>query len=294
MSRRHPYALVPGPASDPGGPAAGKPPSANRQPAGVPESWEGAVQSKMSNHLPASDGARSVSLRRLVPLLVLIGGLVLFFALGLGEYLSFEALNERRDWLTSQVERFGLAANLAFVLIYAAATAFSLPFGWVLTVIGGFVFGTLAATLCVILGATVGAVCLFLAARYAFHDLLHAKAGPALLKMERGFKENAFSYLLVLRLVPLFPFWLVNLVPALLGVPLRIYVIATVIGIVPGTFVYASVGNGLGEILAAGGSPDASLIYDADVLIPLLGLALLALLPVAYKAWKGRRDETRS
>jgi uncharacterized membrane protein YdjX (TVP38/TMEM64 family) len=163
----------------------------------------------------------------------------------------------------------------------------------VLTVIGGFVFGTLAATLCVILGATLGAVGLFLAARYAFYDALHAKAGPALRKMEPGFKENALSYLLVLRLVPLFPFWLVNLVPALLDVPLRIYVIATVIGIVPGTFVYASVGNGLGEILAAGKTPDPSLIYDEDVLIPLLGLAFLALLPVLYKAWRARRQRER-
>lgn len=247
----------------------------------------------MSNDPPASGAARRLSLRRLLPLLILLGGLALFFAFDLGRFVNLEAVNAHRDWLTSQVERYGLLANLAFVLIYAVATAFSLPFGWVLTVIGGFVFGTLVATLCVILGATVGAVGLFLAARYAFYDALHAKAGPALKKMEQGFKENALSYLLVLRLVPLFPFWLVNLVPALLGVPLRVYVIATVIGIVPGTFVYASVGNGLGEILAAGGSPDPSIIYDADVLIPLLGLALLALLPVGYKVWKARHHRDR-
>jgi len=290
MSRGHPNA--PSPAVGGGQPADGGTLSAKRRQGGVADPRRGVVHSKMSNHLPASGGARRISLRRLLPLLILICGLVLFFALGLGEYLSFEMLSEHRDWLTAQVERYGLAANLAFVVIYAAATAFSLPFGWVLTVIGGFVFGTLVATLCVVIGATVGAVCLFLAARYAFYDALHAKAGPALLKMEEGFRENALSYLLVLRLVPLFPFWLVNLVPALLDVPLRIYVIATVIGIVPGTIVYASVGNGLGEILAAGGSPDAALIYDAEILLPLLGLSLLALLPVGYKAWKQRRDRT--
>ena len=88
-----------------------------------------------------------------------------------------------------------------------------------------------------------------------------------------------------------FPFWLVNLVPALLGVPLKTYIIATAIGIIPGTFVYASVGNGLGEILAAGETPDLTIIYDADVLIPLLGLAVLALIPVFYKAWKARKDK---
>ena len=132
---------------------------------------------------------------------------------------------------------------------------------------------------------------MFLAARYALFDILHAKAGPALLKMEQGFRENAFNYLLVLRLVPLFPFWLVNLVPALLGVPLKTYVIATAIGIIPGTFVFASVGNGLGEILASGKTPDLSIIYDPEVLIPLLGLAVLALVPVLYKAWKARKDK---
>ncbi len=247
----------------------------------------------MSDDPSAGGAARRVSLRRLLPLLVLLAGLALFFAFDLGRYVNFDMLSAHRDWLTVQVERYGLLANLAFVLVYAVATAFSLPFGWVLTVIGGFVFGTLAATLTVIVGATIGAVGLFLAARYAFYDALHAKAGPALRKMEQGFKENALNYLLVLRLVPLFPFWLVNLVPALLDVPLRVYVIATAIGIVPGTFVYASVGNGLGQILAAGGSPDPSIIYDADVLIPLLGLALLALLPVGYKVWKRRQHLDR-
>jgi uncharacterized membrane protein YdjX (TVP38/TMEM64 family) len=247
----------------------------------------------MSDDPSAGGAARRVSPRRLLPLLVLLAGLALFFAFDLGQFVNFDTLSAHRDWLTVQVEHYGLLANLAFVLVYAVATAFSLPFGWVLTVIGGFVFGTLAATLTVIAGATIGAVGLFLAARYAFYDALHAKAGPALKKMEQGFKENALSYLLVLRLVPLFPFWLVNLVPALLDVPLRVYVIATAIGIVPGTFVYASVGNGLGEILAAGGSPDPAIIYDADVLIPLLGLALLALLPVGYKVWKSRQHQDR-
>ena len=95
----------------------------------------------------------------------------------------------------------------------------------------------------------------------------------------------------MLRLVPLFPFWLVNLVPALLGVPLKTYVIATAIGIIPGTFVFASVGNGLGEVLAAGETPDVSVIFEPHVLIPILGLAALALIPVFYKAWKARKDK---
>ena len=293
MSREHLFALTPSQATVCSGSAAGGLRSPEQKQREVADSGEGADDAKMSDDPSTGGAARRVSLRRLLPLLVLLAGLALFFAFDLGRYANFDTLSAHRDWLTDQVERYGLLANLAFVLVYAVATAFSLPFGWVLTVIGGFVFGTLAATLTVIVGATIGAVGLFLAARYAFYDALHAKAGPALRKMEQGFKENALSYLLVLRLVPLFPFWLVNLVPALLDVPLRVYVVATAIGIVPGTFVYASVGNGLGEILAAGGSPDPSILYDADVLIPLLGLALLALLPVGYKVWKRRQHVDR-
>ncbi|MEE9194662.1 MAG: VTT domain-containing protein, partial [Alphaproteobacteria bacterium] len=177
--------------------------------------------------------------------------------------------------------------------IYAVAIAFSVPVGTFLTIVGGFLFGTVAGGISVVFGATIGAICLFLAARYALYDYLHAKAGPALLKMEQGFKKNALSYLLFLRLVPLFPFWLVNLVAALLDVPLKIYVIATFIGIIPATFIIASVGNGLGEILAAGDTPDASVIFEPHVLIPILGLAFLALIPVFYKAWKARKDKNQ-
>ena len=119
--------------------------------------------------------------------------------------------------------------------------------------------------------------------------LVAAKAGPALQRMEAGFRENALNYLLVLRLIPLFPFWLVNLVPAFLGVSLRHYVIGTFIGIIPGTFVYASLGNGLGAILDAGGAPDLKIIFSPEILIPIVGMAVLALLPVVYKRWKARQ-----
>jgi len=244
---------------------------------------------------PQVDGvAKRFSPKRLLPVLVLLIGLGLFFAFDLGHYLSWDALKEHRDWLQGQIAEYGLLANLIFVAIYAVAIAFSVPVGTFLTIVGGFLFGTIAAGISVIFGATIGAVCLFLAARYALYDYLHAKAGPALLKMEQGFKKNALSYLLFLRLVPLFPFWLVNLVPALLDVPLKIYFIATFIGIIPGTFIIASVGNGLGEILAAGETPDASVIFEPHVLIPILGLAFLALIPVFYKAWKARKDKNQN
>ncbi len=243
----------------------------------------------MSSEPQANGAAKRVSPKRLLPLLILLIGLGLFFAFDLGHYLSWDALKEHQDWLLGQVAAYGFLANVIFIAIYVVAIAFSVPGGLLMTIVGGFLFGTTAAAVSVIFAATLGAVCVFLAARYALYEYLHAKAGPALLKMEQGFKENALSYLLVLRLVPLFPFWLVNLVPGLLDVPLRIFVIATLIGIIPGTFVFASVGNGLGEILAAGETPDVSVIFEAYVLIPILGLACLSLVPVFYKAWKARK-----
>ena len=235
------------------------------------------------------DGRPRRSLRRLVPLAVLAAGFALFFALGFDRYVSFQALHENREWLTGQVEQYGALAAVAFVVIYAVAIAFSIPGGAVLTITAGFLFGTLLATFCAVIGATVGATGVFLAARTALGDTLRAKAGPALRRMEEGFHENALSYLLVLRLIPLFPFWLVNLVPAFLGISLRTYVIGTFVGIIPGTFVYASLGNGLGAILDAGEVPDLRVIFTPDILIPIVGLAILALLPVIYKKMKARR-----
>jgi uncharacterized membrane protein YdjX (TVP38/TMEM64 family) len=137
-----------------------------------------------------------------------------------------------------------------------------------------------------VIGATIGATAVFLAARYAFADLLRGKAAPWLKKMEAGFRENAMSYMLVLRLVPIFPFWLVNLVPAFLGVPLRIYVIGTAIGIIPGVIVYTLVGDGLGALFEAGEDLDLRIIFQPRILAPILGLAVLAVMPIICKRWK--------
>lgn len=226
-------------------------------------------------------------LTRYLPLAVLAAGLAAFFALGGTRYVSFEALGQHRDALTAWVAANPVTAPLLYVAIYAVAIACSLPGGVVLTVTAGFLFGTVVGGSVALVGASIGATATFLAARTALRDLLKAKAGPALQRMEAGFHRDAFSYLLVLRLVPLFPFFLVNLVPALLGVPLRTYVGATVIGIVPGTFVFASVGNGVGAVLDQGGTPNLGIIFTPPILLPILGLAVLALIPVVYKRVKG-------
>ncbi len=239
---------------------------------------------------PSPDSAnKGFSFGRLVPILVLAAGLAAFFLLGWHKYVSFDVLRENRQNLLDLVAQYGFLAGLGFVAVYAVATAFSIPGGAILTITAGFLFGPFIGAACAVVGATIGATALFLAARYAFADLLRAKAGPAVRKMEDGFREDAFNYLLVLRLVPIFPFWLVNLVPAFLGVTLKVYVIATFIGIIPGGFVYALVGNGLGAIFDRGEVPDLWIIFQPQILAPILGLAVLAVIPVIYKKMKERK-----
>jgi uncharacterized membrane protein YdjX (TVP38/TMEM64 family) len=233
--------------------------------------------------------SQSSPIRRFGPVLVLVAGMILFFVLGLDRYLSFDALHENREWLRHWVEANEILAAVTLIAVYALVVAFSLPAGAVLTIAAGFLYGTAVAASCVVIGATLGATAVFLAARTAFADLLRAKAGAGMRRMEAGFRENAFNYLLMLRLIPIFPFWLVNLVPAFLGVPLRTYMLATLIGIIPGTVVYASLGNGLGAIFAAGETPDLGIIFHPEVLLPILALAALAALPVVYKKFKARR-----
>lgn len=228
-------------------------------------------------------------MRRAAPIAILVVGLVAVFAFGLDDYLTKEALREHRGFLRDWVASHGVGAGITYAAVYAVVVALSIPGGLILTVAGGFLFGPYWGTVYVVLGATIGATVLFLAARYAFADLLRAKAGTAMAKMEAGFNENPKSYLFVLRLVPLFPFWLVNIVPAFLGVSLRNYVIATFFGIIPGTFVYATVGDGAGAVLDRGDEIDLGIIFEPRFILPLVGLAVLALLPVAYRKIRGRR-----
>ena len=227
--------------------------------------------------------------RRWLPVALLALGLAAVLLLDLDRFLSFEMLRERRAWLTAEVAAHPARSAALFFLIYAAAIALSIPGGTVLTLAGGFLFGTVLGALLVIGAATLGACMVFLAARTAIGDLLKRRAGPFLARMERGFRENAFTYLLVLRLIPLFPFWLVNLVPAFFGMHLAGYALATLIGIAPATIVFASLGSGLGAVFDAGATPEVSLLLSPRLLLPLIALALLALAPVLYRRF-GRRD----
>ena len=246
------------------------------------------AQTASDPHPHAPSGAPVRSAKRFLPALALAGGLAAFFALGLNRYVSLEAVREHRAGLDAFVAAHVILAGGLFILAYAAATALSIPGALFLTVAGGLLFGTGPGTALTVLGATAGATILFLAARSTLGDALRGLAGGWVERMAEGFRGDAFSYLLVLRLVPVVPFFIVNLVPAFLGVPLRTYVLATLIGIVPGAFVYASVGAGLGDVLAMGGTFSVSGVLTPKVVTALVGLAVLSLVPVAYKRIKGQ------
>ncbi|HYX04917.1 MAG TPA: TVP38/TMEM64 family protein [Reyranella sp.] len=227
--------------------------------------------------------------RRLIPVAILLLGLALFLLLGLERYFSFEMLSRNHAALTVWVGQHEALSALIYVLAYALIVAFSLPIALVATPLGGFLFGIWLGTVLSVTGATLGSIAVFLAARTAFYDLFHARAGRGLARLEDGFRRDSFNYLLFLRLVPVFPFWLVNIVPALLGMRLGPYALATFLGIIPGAVVYSSVGAGLGLLIDRGEPPDPGIVFEWRILLPLLGLGVLALLPVLYTRLRGRR-----
>jgi uncharacterized membrane protein YdjX (TVP38/TMEM64 family) len=228
---------------------------------------------------------RPVALRRFVPLGILILAGVLFVAFGGHRYLNFAALAEHREWLCGVVAQAGATAALAFILAYAGLVALSVPGAALFTLAGGFLFGPWLGTAYAVVGATSGATVVFLAARAGLAGLA-ARAGPWVRRFENGFRRNALNYLLVLRLIPIFPFWLVNLVAGAVGLRLWVYVFGTFVGIIPVTFIYASLGNGLGTLAEEGRPPDLAILFRPSVFLPILGLAALALVPVIYKRWR--------
>jgi len=236
----------------------------------------------------------SRAVRRLLPLAVLIALAVGVFATGLDRYLTLDALSDRYDDLRTWADAHPLLAPLAFAVVYAAGVAVSVPGATIMTLAAGLMFGLVQGVIIVALAATAGATVVFLIAKTALGEPLRRRAEGWIARMEEGFREDALNYLLVLRLIPLFPFWLVNLVPAFLGVPLVTYVLATFLGILPGSAVYVSVGNGVGEILERGARPDLSIIFNPEILGPLIGLGVIALLPVVYKRWRRRRQPSSS
>jgi uncharacterized membrane protein YdjX (TVP38/TMEM64 family) len=245
---------------------------------------------------------RPHGLRRMIPLIVVLAALAAVFASGLYRELSLDALVRHHAAIERLVAAHGAAAFASYVGLYVAVVALSVPGALVLTVAGGLVFGTVLGALGAVVGATVGATIIFLIARGAVGEILVRRAGPTVEKLAAGFRENAFCYLLFLRLVPLFPFWLVNLVPALAGVRVAPYLAATALGIIPGSFVFAFFGSGLDSVIdaqraafeacLAAGNSDCALSFDMHalatprVVAAFIVLGLFALLPVVVKQVK--------
>jgi uncharacterized membrane protein YdjX (TVP38/TMEM64 family) len=220
-------------------------------------------------------------------LLVFLGCLFgLFFYFELYHYLSFEQLKLHRIDLMRWKQTHFITALFLFATIYMIAVAISVPGAWFLTLTAGFLFGPILGALIVISSATIGALLVYLAVRFALRDWVAQRTNQWLKYMEKGFQTDAFSYLLFLRLVPLFPFWLINIMPALLGVSPRVFVLATFIGIIPGSFIYVLVGHSMGYIFDANQTPNFTLFKDPMVLLPLMALGLLALIPVIYRYFK--------
>jgi uncharacterized membrane protein YdjX (TVP38/TMEM64 family) len=238
----------------------------------------------------ADPSPRSPTFRRLIPLFLLFLAAAIFLLGGGRRYLTFAQLAEHRAFLSELVVEGGALAAIGFILGYAGLTALSVPGAMLMTLASGFLFGPWLGAIYALIGATAGASAVFLAARAGLAGLAE-RAGPRVQRLKDGFRQDAFSYLLCLRLVPIFPFWLVNLVAGASGMQLSVYVTASFLGMIPGAFVYAGIGNGVGDLIAAGQHPDHYAIFRPNILLPLIGLAVLALLPVLYKRWSGRRRE---
>jgi uncharacterized membrane protein YdjX (TVP38/TMEM64 family) len=236
----------------------------------------------MTNDMPTSEAKSGLNAGKIAVILALGIAVAAFFYFDLGQFLSLQALKDNRDYLLSFTETHAGVAAALFVLAYVAVTGLSLPGAVILTLAGGFLFGFVWGTLFVNLGATTGATLAFLASRYLLRDWVERKFGKWLGPVQQGFTNNAFSYLLTLRLIPLFPFFVINLVSGLTRMNVGTYIAATALGIIPGSFVYAYAGQQLGTINSLKD------IASPGVIGAFVLLGLLALAPSLYKKWCGK------
>ena len=229
-----------------------------------------------------TEQAAAPAWKRFGPIVVIAIAAVTAFVF-LRDYLGFSALAEHYEALTAWRDSNYVLALVVFMLIYVVAVAVSLPGAVWLSIAGGFLFGTIIGSIAVVVAATIGAALVFLAARTALGDSLRSAADGWLSRMERGFRDGEISYLLIMRLVPVVPFFVANIAPAFLGARFHTFLWTTFVGIIPGAVVYLSIGAGLGEQLSRGEAPDLGVIFEWHVLGPLLGLAALSSLPLFLK-----------
>lgn len=230
-----------------------------------------------------AQAAKRGGLARFLPLALIALAVAAAFAFGWTDYLQLDKLRDSRAQLLAYVEARPVLSVLIYMGVYAVVAALSLPGAAVVTLAGGFLFGVVVGGPAAVVAATVGATLVFLAMRTAVGDALGKRFGGRTAKIADGLRENAFSYLLTLRLLPVAPFWLVNLAAGLVGMPLRTFVTATLIGIVPGTLIYSWVGQGLGAVFERGEEPD---LLKPQFIAPLVALGLLSLAPVVVRRFR--------
>ncbi len=230
--------------------------------------------------------------KRFAPLAFVLGGLGIGYAMGWQQYFTLEFLSAQREVLVSYVEANYALSLIGFGVLYTLAVAFSFPAASILTIFAGFLFGWFVGGITVAFAATAGAALLFLAARSAFGDFLKDKVGGRVKSLANGFERDAFSYLLVLRLAPVFPFFVMNIAPALFNVPLRTYVAATFLGIMPGTFAYTYLGQGVESVLIAaqeaGTEPSVGDLVTTEITLAFAALACVAVMPTIIKKLRNR------
>lgn len=240
------------------------------------------TQNTMATSVDSSTVPKSTGFGKLLLGFAVGVGIAAFFYFDLSRYLSLDGLKSNRDHLLAFAEANYTAAVAIFVIAYCTVVGLSLPGGAIMTLAGGFLFGSVLGTLYVNVGATVGATLAFLVARYLLRDWVEQKFGSRLGPIQDGFAKNAFSYLMTLRLIPLFPFFLVNMVSGLTRVSVGTYMVATSLGIIPGSFVYAYAGRQLGTINSL------KEIASPNVLMAFTLLGLLSLVPILYKKFAGK------
>jgi len=239
----------------------------------------------------APDVAKHPIIRHLPLLFVL--SVAVIGAFTLRDYLSFDTLRDNRESLLAYRDQNFLGLAVAFIGIYIVIVAFSLPGAAVASVTGGFLFGLFAGTVFNITAATIGAAAIFLAARWGLGETLTAKLEASEGRMQafkNGLRENEVSVLLLIRLVPAVPFFVANLLPALVGVKFRTFLWTTAIGIIPGGIVFTWIGVGLGEVFDRGGDPDLSLLWEPHIIGPILALSALAALPILINTLRGKKE----
>ncbi|AJC48633.1 TVP38/TMEM64 family protein [Allofrancisella guangzhouensis] len=225
-------------------------------------------------------------IKRYLPIIILIVGLVLFFAFGGQKYLTLAMIKQRYNSLLVWTHTHFWLSSLIFIVTYIIIVAFSVPGATVMTLLGGFLFGLFPGVVWVILGATIGSCLIFLAVKTAFGESLKTKASGSIEKLRNGFEDNAFNYLLTLRLIPIFPFFAINIACGALGIRLSTFFWATLIGIIPGSLIYTWVGTGLGFALQQDKELNMSVIFELQFILPIIGLAILSLVPVIYRKIK--------